>query len=155
MTVLDAGSGDSVDVGGATAVDWWGRVLQRVADGEVRLVLATPDGEEAVLVSRRWLDRIERQTRAAGAASVRLSGRELEVLLLIDAGLTAAAVAGRLGLAVNTVHQHLTMVRRILGVRSTAEAVTAARKAGLIADAAAGPYRPAPTADGAPEVPDG
>lgn len=141
MTVLDAGSGDSADVGGATAVDWWGQVLQRVANGEVRLVLATPDGKEAVLVGKRWLDRLEQQASSAGTGTVRLSGREVEVLLLIDDGLTATAAAGRLGLAVNTVHQHLTMIRRTLGVRSTSEAVAAARKAGLLGDAA-GPVVP-------------
>jgi DNA-binding CsgD family transcriptional regulator len=149
VTVLDAGFDDPACAGGPAAVDWWGEVLQRVADGEVRLVLAAPDGAEAVLVSGSWLDRLERRARA-GSAAVRLSGRELEVLLLIDAGLTATAVAGRLGLAVNTVHQHLTMVRRTLGVRSTSEAVAAARKAGLIPDA--NPYRSTThvdTADGA------
>lgn len=154
--MLDAGSGDSEDVGGATGVDWWGQVLQRVADGEVRLVLSTADGDEAVLVSKRWLDQLERRSSNAGAAMVRLSAREVEVLLLVDAGLTATAIAGRLGLAVNTVHQHLTMVRRTLGVRSTGEAVAAARKAGLLPDAAAGPYPPAPrsSSDGGREVPD-
>lgn len=142
----DDGSGAAGEVGGTLAADWWGRVLQQVADGEIRLVLSTAAGDEAVLVSKRWLTLVERRFSVVEPTPPRLSDREAQVLVLVGRGIAATEVAARLGLAVNTVHQHLTMVRRKLGVRSTGEAVLAARKAGLIPDTA-GPYPPAPLSD--------
>lgn len=145
-----AGYGD-----GEAGRRWWADLLVRVAAGEARLVVGTPDGAEAVLVGRAWLERLELRSAAAAASAVRLSSREVEVLELVDRGLTATAVAGRLGIAVNTVHQHLTMVRRKFGVRVTGEAILAARAAGLLTDgvprprvAADGAASPGPAADG-------
>lgn len=139
----DDGSGVAGEVGAALAADWWGQVLQQVADGEIRLVLTTATGDEAVLVSKRWLALVEHRFSVVEPAPPRLSAREVQVLVMVDRGIAATGIAARLGLAVNTVHQHLTMVRRKLGVRSTGEAVLAARRAGLIPDPA-GPYPTAP-----------
>lgn len=125
---------------------WWDELLARVAAGEARIVVGAPDGTEAVLVSKAWLDRLELRSAVAPATALRLSSREVEVLELVDGGLTATAVAGRLGIAVNTVHQHLTMVRRKLGVRVTGEAIAAARAAGLLAT----PPRPRTAAETGP-----
>ncbi|WP_205707492.1 LuxR C-terminal-related transcriptional regulator [Kineococcus vitellinus] len=64
------------------------------------------------------------------AAAVRLTPREREVLLLVATGRTAAGAAAALGVAVNTVSQHLVGVRRKYGVSSTRAAVERARADG-------------------------
>ncbi|WP_432511468.1 LuxR C-terminal-related transcriptional regulator [Kineococcus sp. SYSU DK001] len=87
-----------------------------------------------VLSEERYRELEEAARRPAGArtARVSLTARELEVLRLVAAGHAGAVVAERLGLAANTVAQHLTAVRRKYGVRSSAAAAAAAREDGLI-----------------------
>lgn len=129
---LPAGPGVSVPDGRT----WWENLLREVAAGHTRIVVPTSDGADAaVVVGKRWLDLLERalaEQVPSGADAARLSAREREVLALIADGTSAALTARRLGLAVNTVHQHLTMVRRKFGVASTADAVAAARRTGAL-----------------------
>jgi DNA-binding CsgD family transcriptional regulator len=61
-----------------------------------------------------------------------LTGRELAVLRLLANGLTAAAIARRLGISPRTVHRHLDASYRKLGVRDRVGAVLAGRDAGLL-----------------------
>ena len=57
----------------------------------------------------------------AGAATVRLTPRELSVSRLVVAGLTNQAIAAELGIAARTVDTHVENVRAKLGVRSRAQ----------------------------------
>jgi DNA-binding NarL/FixJ family response regulator len=60
-----------------------------------------------------------------------LTPREREVLSLIASGLGNAAIAARLGLAANTVSNHISNIFGKLQVASRAEAIVRARSAGL------------------------
>ncbi|MFG2884646.1 response regulator transcription factor [Streptomyces sp. NPDC048297] len=66
----------------------------------------------------------------AGVAS--LAPRELDVLSWVAAGATNAVVAERLGLRPETVKGYLRSAMRKLGAHTRGEAVTAARRAGLL-----------------------
>ncbi|MGW0999779.1 response regulator transcription factor [Streptomyces sp. NPDC002523] len=68
--------------------------------------------------------------RPAGGAS--LAPRELDVLSWVAAGATNAVVAERLGLRPETVKGYLRSAMRKLGAHTRGEAVTAARRAGLL-----------------------
>ncbi|MGW4564343.1 response regulator transcription factor [Streptomyces sp. NPDC004561] len=68
--------------------------------------------------------------RPAGVAS--LAPRELDVLCWVAAGATNAAVAERLGLRPETVKGYLRSAMRKLGTHTRGEAVTVARRAGLL-----------------------
>jgi DNA-binding CsgD family transcriptional regulator len=61
-----------------------------------------------------------------------LTPRQLDVLRLIADGLTADAVARRLGIGLVTVRAHLLHVRQALGARSTTHAVAIAVRTGVI-----------------------
>ncbi|MQY38654.1 HTH-type transcriptional activator RamA [Streptomyces sp. RB17] len=65
-------------------------------------------------------------------AGVTLAPRELDVLSWVAAGATNAAVAERLGLRAETVKGYLRSAMRKLGAHTRGEAVTAARRAGLL-----------------------
>ncbi len=60
-----------------------------------------------------------------------LTGRELEVLCLLEEGLSNEEIAWKLALAPNTVKAHLRNIFDKLGVRSRAEAVHRARELAL------------------------
>ncbi|MEU2711706.1 helix-turn-helix transcriptional regulator [Streptomyces sp. NPDC007205] len=68
--------------------------------------------------------------RPAGGTT--LAPRELDVLSWVAAGATNAAVAERLGLGPETVKGYLRSAMRKLGAHTRGEAVTAARRAGLL-----------------------
>lgn len=61
-----------------------------------------------------------------------LAPRELDVLSWVAAGATNAAVAERLGLRPETVKGYLRSAMRKLGAHTRGEAVTTARRAGLL-----------------------
>ncbi|MFC9926097.1 response regulator transcription factor [Streptomyces sp. NPDC127190] len=89
----------------------------RIADPELRAELLAACGLLAA-------------PRPAGAPS--LAPRELDVLTWVAAGATNAAVAERLGLGTETVKGYLRSAMRKLGAHTRGEAVTAARRAGLL-----------------------
>jgi DNA-binding CsgD family transcriptional regulator len=103
-------------------------------------------GREMELARRvlRLLTGLDRQVRAlAGqppradvAAELRLTPRQLAVLGLLADGLTAAAIARRLGIAERTVHKHLEAVYDRIGVHDRLGAVLRARDLGLLPAAA-------------------
>lgn len=62
----------------------------------------------------------------------KLTPRERETLDLLGEGLSTAAISGRLGVALNTVRNHVQRVLEKLGARSQLEAVTIARREGLL-----------------------
>nr|WP_269811082.1 LuxR C-terminal-related transcriptional regulator [Kineosporia rhizophila] len=61
-----------------------------------------------------------------------VTSRELEVLSLVAAGLTAAAVARRCGISTRTVHKHLEHAYTKLGCHDRLSAVLQLRDAGLL-----------------------
>ncbi|MFI5896317.1 LuxR C-terminal-related transcriptional regulator [Actinoplanes sp. NPDC051513] len=68
----------------------------------------------------------------AGTLAESLSARETEILRYLTTMLTAAEIAGDLGLSVNTVKAHMRAVYRKLGAGRRTEAVLAARRNGLL-----------------------
>jgi DNA-binding CsgD family transcriptional regulator len=68
--------------------------------------------------------------RHAGGA---LTPRQLEVLHLLDHGLSTPQIAARLGVSTDTVRNHIRALLRALGVHSRLQAVAEARRRGLIA----------------------
>ncbi|MFG3207025.1 LuxR C-terminal-related transcriptional regulator [Streptomyces sp. NPDC048192] len=71
-------------------------------------------------------------TAPSRSGGVTLAPRELDVLSWVAAGATNAAVAERLGLRPETVKGYLRSAMRKLGAHTRGEAVTAARRAGLL-----------------------
>lgn len=61
-----------------------------------------------------------------------LTAREREVLELLGEGRRASAIAGRLGLSLATVRNHIRAVLRKLGCHSQLEAVAEGRRRGLL-----------------------
>jgi len=61
-----------------------------------------------------------------------LSGRELEVLRLVDQGLSNPEIAARLSVASSTVKTHINNIYGKLGVQSRVQAVRRARELGLL-----------------------
>lgn len=61
-----------------------------------------------------------------------LTSRERETLNLLAEGLNTTDISGRLGVALNTVRNHIQRVLKKLGARSQLEAVTIARREGLL-----------------------
>ncbi|MEU6343899.1 LuxR C-terminal-related transcriptional regulator [Streptomyces sp. NPDC046977] len=68
----------------------------------------------------------------AGARSVPLSAREIDVLACVAGGDTNAAAGERLGVRPETVKSYLRSAMRKLGTHTRLEAVVAARRAGLL-----------------------
>jgi DNA-binding NarL/FixJ family response regulator len=75
------------------------------------------------------LDRLTGRVRVAGAA---LTAREQETLLLLADGAGTDQISSRLGVARNTARNHVQRVLDKLGARSKLEAVSIARREGLL-----------------------
>jgi DNA-binding CsgD family transcriptional regulator len=113
--------------------EWWGSVLRSVAVGDRRVVVEDAAGNRFVLLAESRFRALEAARQDAPVrSSVALTAREREVLQLVGDGCPGSVVAERLGLAANTVAQHLAAVRRKYGVNSSAAACVAARADGLI-----------------------
>lgn len=101
-------------------------------DNVVRAITAVAAGE-AIFgpgVAKRALGYLS-APRGDAPAFPDLTVREREVLDLIAAGLGNAAIAARLGLATNTIANHVTSIFAKLRVAGRAEAIVVARRAGL------------------------
>lgn len=70
--------------------------------------------------------------RLGDAVSERFSERELEVLRLVVAGETDAAIAEKLFMSVRTVKQHIQSMRDKTGFRNRTELAVRARESGLV-----------------------
>ncbi|MFB4294511.1 response regulator [Nonomuraea sp. ATR24] len=75
------------------------------------------------------LDRLAGRDRGPGGT---LTGRERETLLLLADGVSTEQMSRRLGVARNTVRNHVQHVLEKLGARSKLEAVAIARREGLL-----------------------
>lgn len=126
MTTDDGDTGPTSDLS---------RLAGRVArEGVVHLSVR---GTHLVCLTEEAFERVRRpdaSTPATGGGTrpVHLSPREVQVLRLVGSGLTAAETAALVGIAVNTVSQHLVSARRRYRVTSTRAAVEAARRDGLL-----------------------
>lgn len=99
------------------------------------VVIEDATGARFVLVPEtryRALEAAAHSTTTPRAAVVSLTAREQQVLQMVADGCPGSIVADRLGLAPNTVAQHLVAARRKYGVRSSAAAATLARQQGLL-----------------------
>lgn len=101
--------------------------LAELQDG-VRLVAAGEVAFSKGLLSG-VLDRLTGRTAGPGAT---LTPRERQALDLLGEGLGTAEISRRLDVALNTARNHVQAVLRKLGARSQLEAVTVARREGLI-----------------------
>lgn len=88
----------------------------------------------APAVTRRLIERFAEQSprRAEDPLVRRLSQRERDVLLLIDAGMTNAQIAAELVLEETTVESHVSRLFARLAVTSRAQAVIFAYETGLV-----------------------
>ncbi|MEV8224811.1 response regulator transcription factor [Streptomyces sp. NPDC079167] len=77
-------------------------------------------------------DVLERLTGRAPAPGANLTPRELQALHLLAEGHTTAELSDQLGVALNTGRNHVQRVLEKLGARSQLEAVTIARREGLL-----------------------
>jgi len=113
---------------------------------EQRLQIQTSDGLKPVDVTtislvdgdERLLVRVLRPVAPPGRertenGGARLTPRQLEVLRLLESGLSARTIAEHLGIAETTTRNHIHALLLELGAHSQLEAVARARRAGLIA----------------------
>jgi DNA-binding NarL/FixJ family response regulator len=110
-----------------------GYVLKGAAPESMIRAIAVVAGGEAIFgagVATRALSYFN-TPRADPTVFPELTPREREVLTLIASGLSNAAIASRLGLAANTVGNHISNIFAKLQVASRAEAIVRARSAGL------------------------
>ena len=95
-------------------------------------------GDQAGIIGaiRAFVDTPPRRGRAGDvtgwAAPLGLSAREIEVLRLLAAGLSNAAIAARLALSVHTVERHVVNLYTKLGIHGRAEATAYALRHGLV-----------------------
>jgi DNA-binding NarL/FixJ family response regulator len=91
-----------------------------------------------VLLAPRLLSEIGELLPADEAPRVALSDREREVLVLMNQGLAARAISEQLDVSLNTARTHLRNVITKLGAHSQLEALTRARRLGLLDPDASG-----------------
>jgi two-component system vancomycin resistance associated response regulator VraR len=72
------------------------------------------------------------QLRLGNVQSEMFSGRKLEVLRLVVAGETDAAIAGKLFISVSTVKTHIQNMKLRTGFRNRTELAVRARETGLV-----------------------
>ncbi|MGV0835540.1 LuxR C-terminal-related transcriptional regulator [Mycolicibacterium thermoresistibile] len=95
-------------------------VIQKVLQGEF---VCSP-GISAVLIRR--VSALAAQTRPP-APQLALTNREVEILRMLERGLSNRDIAGQLSIAVHTVKNHVHSVLRKLGVRTRHQAAALSR----------------------------
>lgn len=108
-------------------------------DAGVSAVMSRTAGVGEVLAEIRGTDRsvhvrgVEvRPPDPAATVEILLTERELEILVLIGAGLPAREIAERLDISAKTVDNHKQRIYAKLGVQNQAHAVAVAMRAGLL-----------------------
>jgi DNA-binding NarL/FixJ family response regulator len=102
-------------------------------DDIVRAIRGVAAGEAifGASIARRLTELMTRQVRPDRHPFPELTAREREVLELIAAGRSNAAIAQELYLAPKTVRNNISMIFAKLGVADRAQAIVRARQAGL------------------------
>jgi PAS domain S-box-containing protein len=90
------------------------------------------DGPVYVHVLRNGVETVPIAPQPPSGRATRLTPRQLEVLSLIDEGLSAKAISSRLGISEPTVRNHIRSILLELGCHSQLEALAVARRRGLI-----------------------
>jgi len=111
------------------------KALELGADGYVTKGAAADELIPAlrrVLAGERMLSSDLGPARIGAAATLRLSEREREILMLLLSGQAPKAVAYDLGLSVKTLYRHRANLMEKLGIRSPAELARVARERGLL-----------------------
>jgi PAS domain S-box-containing protein len=114
---------------------------------EMELVYAIETAmQDASWFSRTLIEKLANVRRAnvsdAGAQLADLTTRERDVFDLLCEGLADKEIANRLGLAPNTVRNHVATIYAKLGVHSRGEAIVWARERGIVGGAESGGARP-------------
>jgi DNA-binding NarL/FixJ family response regulator len=103
----------------------------------IESIRRTAGGETVVATSKRRPAR-GRQSPSIGTRRTLLTDRELQVLRLVGAGLTARQIARELSLQERTVTTHLQHIYRKLRVSNRVAALRAATRAGILAPSPVG-----------------
>ncbi|MEU3186256.1 response regulator transcription factor [Streptomyces sp. NPDC006923] len=115
-----------VEAGGA------GMILKASPLSELEDAVRRVAAGEVVFSHALLGDVLGRLTGRVSTPGATLTPRERETLDLLGEGFTTAEISGRLGVAVNTGRNHVQRVLEKLGARSQLEAVTIARREGLL-----------------------
>jgi DNA-binding NarL/FixJ family response regulator len=129
LTMLD----DDESVFAAMRAGARGYLVKGAERGDIERAIAAVAGGDVIFgpaVASRVLSYFAGAHRTAGDAFPELTEREREVLDLVAAGLTNAAIASRLVLAPKTVRNHVSNVFLKLQVADRAAAIVRAREAG-------------------------
>jgi DNA-binding NarL/FixJ family response regulator len=130
LTMFD----DDASVFAAMRAGGRGYLVKGASQDDISRAIAAVANGGAVFgpgVARRVLDFFTAPARPADEPFPHLTAREREVLDLIAAGLSNAAIAERLGVAAKTVGNHISAIFNKLQVPTRAEAIVRARDAGL------------------------
>ena len=112
-----------------------GYVLKDVGPTELQRALLSALRSESPVPRRmipEVLKRVTQSTHLAGASSVKLTSREMQVLRGAAKGHTTKRMAKDLGLAPPSIETHLRNIFKKLGATNRGEAVSSALKLGLI-----------------------
>jgi LuxR family maltose regulon positive regulatory protein len=123
-----------------TFLDEGAPVIELLRDFRVARSASAESGQDNDLIS--FLDRILRRAGinvedvsledAAMGASIVLSSRELQILKLLSLGLSNIAIADKIFVSETTVRAHLRKINVKLGAGNRTQAVSLARRLGLI-----------------------
>jgi two-component system nitrate/nitrite response regulator NarL len=112
-------------------------------EGLFRELRGLEEGEAPLsrVLASKLLRQLARRGRleAPPASPDVLSAREREVLLMVTEGLSNVEIAAELGIAVNTVRNHIRSILEKLGLRNRVQAAVYAVRAGLLRFEAEGP----------------
>ncbi|MFG2173852.1 response regulator [Streptomyces niveus] len=118
-----------------------GFMLKDVPPSELLTAIRAVHSGDAVVApstTRRLLDRFSamlpsaKESKAAGGALERLTGREREVMLLVAQGLSNGEIAARLVLSEATVKTHVGRILTKLALRDRVQVVVLAYESGLV-----------------------
>jgi DNA-binding CsgD family transcriptional regulator len=116
----------------------FGRLGDDFTTGQLELLSAVQPLLQAIERHARAMERwsqslcVPLQQAEASVHDAELSARQIEVLALLAEGLTATAMAHRLGCSPRTVHKHLENLYRKLDVQDRVTAVLEAQRRGLL-----------------------
>ena len=117
----------------ASEAERWMKTVHGSRLGEVHAV-AIENGDQVVGVFGVMAPRSKPRTRLALQQRRGLTPRQLEVLDRLAEGMSTTQVAMELGIAKETVRNHVRGILRVLGVHTRLEAIVEARRQGILGD---------------------
>lgn len=143
LALTDKGQNLAAELDRASG-DRFARLLRHIPRGRRQPVLGALADLNAALAKLEPTHTTEPAPPAAARSALDapetalLGRRQLEVLGLVARGLSAAEIAGRLGIGRRTVESHRLQISRKLGLRTAADIARYARERGLLAARADG-----------------